>query len=237
MRVAVFDPSDRNRELWKRFFLSYSMKFNADFDVLWFSEPPAEETIRKYASHIHLAYISLDTCNGQTIGEYLYRFNPDCLICFFSSQPRDVIPLLHTRPIHFTRFPSPEDRFFALHDRLTREILLSANILTVPTRKQLYCFSGRSILYFQSDLKYVEVFTENGQSERLFCKLSELEGRLKWIFLRIHKSYIVNTAYITRVDKARHTVCLSDGTELPISTPYYKPVTDYLNALEPPLGE
>lgn len=46
-----------------------------------------------------------------------------------------------------------------------------------------------------------------------------------YLFVRIHRSYIVNTQFITRIDpyeKEGHLVLLSSGTKLPVSKSGYQ---------------
>ncbi len=228
MRIAVFEKKNSNLALLKKYFISYSIKFNLEFDVMWFTEDVSEDSIKKYACSIDLAYISLEESKGIKQGEILYHCNPDCIICYYDSKDYEIKSLLHTRPIHFTVFPIPEQSFFDIHRNLTNEILSSDNFLSVDTRKQIYCICNRNILYIRSDLKYIDILTLDGKTEHIFCKLSDIEKRLKHVFLRIHKSYIINTTYVIGVDKTNHTVRLCDNTTLPISAPYYKNALDFL---------
>ncbi len=231
MRIAVFEQIDQNLALLKKYFISYSVRFNIEFDVMWITEDVSEDSINKYACSIDLAYISLENSNGLKQGELLYHHNPDCLICYYKSDDYKIKKLLHTRPINFIVFPINESVFIDMHRKLINEILSSDNFLTLDTRKQLYCICNKNILYIRSDLKYVDILTLDGKTEHIFYKLSDIEKCLKHTFLRIHKSYIVNTIYVASVDKTNHTVKLCDNTELTISAPYYKKVVEFLSDL------
>ena len=96
----------------------------------------------------------------------------------------------------------------------------------------MYCIPLAHILYLQSDLKYVEVRTASGEGLRLFSRLSPLEPRLDGRFVRIHKSYIVNSRYVESVDKAAHLVRLSGGEALPVSDAWYGRAMERLRALK-----
>lgn len=80
------------------------------------------------------------------------------------------------------------------------------------------------VLYIKADNKSSIIYAVNkkittGMTLNEFDDVSE--------FIRIHRSYLVNRAY---VDKVRHyTITLTDGTELPISRYIYSDVKKYFS--------
>ena len=63
-------------------------------------------------------------------------------------------------------------------------------------------------------------------------RLSELESQLDpQVFLRIHRSYIVNVERISRIEQAgkdSHMAILKDGTRIPISRSGYQKVRNLI---------
>lgn len=88
------------------------------------------------------------------------------------------------------------------------------------------------ILYFNSEGRKIHMVTTNG-CDSFYYKLDEVEQLLQQKdhhFARIHKSYLVNTDYITEYDK--RTLTLETGQVLNISRyDYYKEVHQLKQAL------
>ncbi|RKJ14103.1 LytTR family transcriptional regulator, partial [Butyricicoccus sp. 1XD8-22] len=63
-------------------------------------------------------------------------------------------------------------------------------------------------------------FYMNGDQYKTNVTLKELETRLPNIFLRIHRSYIINIHFIKKITRdlaSNFVVVLKDGSELPVS--------------------
>lgn len=83
------------------------------------------------------------------------------------------------------------------------------------------------ILFFESREKKVFLSTEK-EEYGFYDTLDELEIKLDDIFIRCHRSYIVNRERISRVELSAGRIILDDGTEIPMSRSYKKAVKDYL---------
>ena len=74
-------------------------------------------------------------------------------------------------------------------------------VLQIHTRQGEYAVSMRSILYCQSDLKYVQITAKSGTVYRKLWKLDELLSILPEYFMRIHQSYVVNVREADAFDR------------------------------------
>lgn len=237
---------EKDREKVKRIrerILRYSMQTDRDFDIFWFVDSSVEEKIEKYASKIQMVFLSLDFPEGKQIGDKLYRFNPKCLICYYKSAECNLESVLSSRPIAFYewnnqkeegKWNEKDEEFVEKLDRMIKEVLDIGHIFSYDTRKMKYLLPVHHILYFQSNLKYVEIYMQSKEKYSIYTKLSEIEEKLKEehiadSFLRIHKSYIVNIAHIKALDKASHMIWLSDDICLPVSEAHYTNVVKKLS--------
>jgi two-component system, LytTR family, response regulator len=87
------------------------------------------------------------------------------------------------------------------------------------------------IQYFESLQKKTWIY-RNAEQFKTSITLKELQTRLPANFVRIHRSYIVNLHYITRISKdyaTNYVVYLKNGVELPVSQSY---VNNLRKALE-----
>lgn len=66
-------------------------------------------------------------------------------------------------------------------------------------------------------------FYKDGEQYKTSVTLKELQTRLPDIFVRIHRSYIINICFIKKISRdltSNFVVLLNDGTELPVSQSY-----------------
>ena len=86
------------------------------------------------------------------------------------------------------------------------------------------------VVYIEAQDDYIQIYSE-GKSYLKSQRLSELESLLDaQQFVRIHRSYIVNIAFISRIlqtAKDSHVAVLQDGTKLPISRSGFQRVKRY----------
>jgi DNA-binding LytR/AlgR family response regulator len=75
------------------------------------------------------------------------------------------------------------------------------------------------IKYFEADINYTMLYFQDGTVKRSAYSLKNFEQLLQpnKLFLRIHKSYIINTNHISKVDMDKAKVVMEVGAELPIS--------------------
>jgi len=97
--------------------------------------------------------------------------------------------------------------------------------ISVKTKQKLHIIPIGEILYIQSDGDYVQIITKDGK----FLKeqtMKYFESHLpQTVFVRIHRSYLVNIAYISRIEsdgKQNYQIILSNGQTLSASLSGYK---------------
>lgn len=102
--------------------------------------------------------------------------------------------------------------------------------ISVKDGSKIHIVTVEELVYAQAYGDYVTLYTENGK----FIKevtMKYLEASLPNTFIRIHRSYIVNTSYIIRIElfgKDTYQVRLRDNTCLRISNSGYKLLKDKL---------
>lgn len=105
-----------------------------------------------------------------------------------------------------------------LRDALTRAAARLREQSECPIRirvgKTEYSVTPRDILYAESRGRISRIHTEHGVIES-YLKLDELAARLPSRFVRSHKSYLVNLAYVWRFQSTQME--LSNGATVPVS--------------------
>ena len=226
--VAVLEPDEKRHKLLRDWLVRFAVQRNCEMDLLRFSDENAATKLEKYAKRIQIALISLDNEHGEEIGRILYEQNQDCRICYYREQPCPLEELLPTRPIGFYLWQGGREIFLQKFQEIYEEVLLAQTTFRYETKSRMYLLPQQNILYFQSDLRYVNVCLLSGDNPRILAKLSDMESFAGDGFLRIHKSYLVNTKYVLWMDKKSHTVLLSNGEQLPVSDAQYERVCEML---------
>lgn len=219
--TSVYETNEKNRSRLREWIADYLIRVGMDMDILWFTKGFFEEKINGLPNVTDIALVSLDDKAGFEIGKKLYKLNPDCRIFYYSAKQPDVVALLSTRPICIYLWNEGKEAFQQKLGMVLDDILFSRNIFYYETKKKIFLIPYKDILYFQSDLKHVRIHNVNATENVIFAKLSQLEIKLDSHFVRIHKSYIVNSCHVYSIDKRNHTVMLINSEVLPISDAQY----------------
>ncbi|MDR0661252.1 MAG: LytTR family transcriptional regulator [Prevotellaceae bacterium] len=102
--------------------------------------------------------------------------------------------------------------------------------ISVKDGSKIHLITANELIYIQAYGDYVTLFTKEGKYVKELT-MKYLEANLPDSFIRIHRSYIVNTSHIIRIElfgKETYQVRLKDNTCLRISNNGYKLLKDRL---------
>ena len=85
------------------------------------------------------------------------------------------------------------------------------------------------ISYLQGEGNYTHIYTTSGKRYLVSKTLKNLETCLNHSFIRIHKSYLINSRYIDCILNHDRIIKMLDGKEVIISRRKSKEVTERLN--------
>lgn len=134
------------------------------------------------------------------------------------------------KPITFERFFKAVDRFL----RSKKESNISIMKESENTEEFLLLKSGskyhkvfiEDILFIESLKDYVKVHTVNDKRVVTKYKISDFEEKLNSDFLRVHRSYIINT---TKISAFTINDIEINSKEIPIGASYKEKVLSFLN--------
>jgi two-component system LytT family response regulator len=122
------------------------------------------------------------------------------------------------------------DRVQALLTFLNKEEVFLKRIL-IKTDDRINIIPVEDIQWLEADGYNIKIFNQ-AESFKLRKTMKEIEQKLDpKIFLRIHRSYIINMNYIKEIQewfKGDYLVILKNGKKLTISKNYYRKVIDRL---------
>ena len=124
----------------------------------------------------------------------------------------------------------PDELMIGLH-KFEKRFLELQNHITIKNTEGHFFLQLECIQYIKSDNNYCTVFRDNERPMSVTKTLKDMEGILPLPFIRVHKSYIVNTKYVQMLNTTKKMIrltirnCEDSGlVELPISDLYLEKV-------------
>lgn len=169
---------------------------------------------------IYLMDIELPGISGIETAASIRKSDPYSLIIYVTDYKEYVYEVFETLPFQFITKPVEKERFHQVLS-LSLNYLMSRNqMLSFCIERTEYQIPFREILYLESHLRQVLLYT-NTERFQFYGKLKEIEECLEPIFfVRTHTSYIVNMEYIRSISDT--TVVMRTGSIVPVSKKYRK---------------
>jgi DNA-binding LytR/AlgR family response regulator len=129
----------------------------------------------------------------------------------------DIVDYL-LKPIRFERFLKAVNKV-PLRHQTDNGVKDADELFYVRSDRKLVQIDSREIRYVESLKNYIAIQTGT-QKTVVHTTLANVEAELKSdpLFVKVHKSFIVNTRFIAEVGSS--TIQLKDGSELPIGGGY-----------------
>jgi DNA-binding LytR/AlgR family response regulator len=129
------------------------------------------------------------------------------------------------KPITFDRFFVSIEKFKQLQIPKTLENPTNEDHIFVSSGSKNIKIVFDSILFIESLKDYITIHLENGKSHHLKQNISAFEKMLDSNFIRIHRSYIIQTKKLTAYSKNEVEI---NAIEIPIGSSYKETWLDYL---------
>ena len=242
MNVIIIDDEPLARSIVKEYLQSYS-----DVNILAECNDGFEglKAIQQYEPDLIFLDIQMPKINGFEMLE-LIEDPPSVIfttafdeyaIKAFESNAVDYL----LKPFSKERFDKALQKFINQHkpfQQKTEAVLESAaqspvqqNRIVVKDGSKIKIIPVSQILYLEAADDYVKIFTAEGSFLKKKTMSYFEQSLFLFQFVRIHRSYIVNTQLITRIDayeKDSHLLLLSTGSKLPVSKAGYSKLKEVL---------
>lgn len=230
-QVVICDDDSQFREDFCYLFMEVAMKLSIEYNMIQCQEAEQVQEMFMKKERIDLLFLDIELENslgidlGRHIRENLFDFETQ--IVYVSHEQGYAMQLFETMPLDFLVKPvKSEPLKNVLRHFLKKQEGTSILFSYKTTGQGMIAIPYTEILYFQSSGHKLLVHTIKKMHD-LYGKLEEIENQVPSIFIRIHKSYLVNIHFISSY---RHdSVCLSNGHQLAISRSYKKQVEDYVS--------
>ena len=151
------------------------------------------------------------------------------IIIFTTNYPGNVFDSFAAEPLQYLLKPLSRELFMEVMKNALSKIEDSRQkVITFSFDKVIYNIPVDSIIYFENEKRLIYIVTEQ-TTYKFYGKISLLEQHpLLNGFIHCHRSYLVNPAFIQRIE--HDTIILTAGEKIPISRSSSKKVREqYIN--------
>ena len=142
--------------------------------------------------------IELPGKDGVMVGKYIREVleEENIFLVYISSKENYALQLFQNRPFDFLVKPIEQAKIYHVLDNICRISGKNSAEFKFQVQNSTYCILYKDILYFQSDGRKINIVMKI-EVRTFYGKLNEIEEKLpENLFLRIHKSYLVNKSYV-----------------------------------------
>jgi DNA-binding LytR/AlgR family response regulator len=198
-----------------------------DFEVTGFATSSAEalEKYPRFLPELLFLDVQIDARSGFDVLSEIYRKGKNPYVIFVTAYDKYAVEAFRQNALDYLLKPvNPVDLKRAVQKFvITREkdepyrsirnfMEQERKKIRFNVREGFILFSPDEIFYCEASQNYTMIFTITGHSEIISTNLGKIEEILTTPgFWRISKSHIVNTKYITKVDRRRRECILSNG--------------------------
>ncbi|HWB23879.1 MAG TPA: response regulator [Chitinophagaceae bacterium] len=240
MKVVIIDDEPLARSMVKEYLQSYP-----DMEIVQECNDGFEgvKAIQQHQPGLVFLDIQMPKINGFEMLELIENPPP---VIFATAFEEYAIKAFETHAVDYLLKPFSKERFDKAMQKFlqqtpkpgqTQALLETVSPSPAQTGRIVLKDGGKikiipvlNIQYLEAADDYVKIFTQEGS----FLKkktMQYFEDTLNQQFVRVHRSYIINTQLITRIDpyeKDGHLVLLSSGARLPVSKAGYAKLKEVL---------
>jgi len=240
MKTIIIDDEPLARSIVKEYLQSYN-----DFEVAAECNDGFEgmKAIQQHKPDLIFLDIQMPKINGF---EMLELFEDAPSVIFTTAFDEFAIKAFESNAVDYLLKPFNKERFDKAIQKFLQQstnqpvqpVLETAaqspgqqNRIVVKVGNKIKIIPVSQINYLEAADDYVKIVTAEGSFLKKRTMNFFEQSLTNWHFVRIHRSYIVNTQLITRIDaheKDSHLVLLNTGARLPVSKTGYSKLKEIL---------
>lgn len=163
---------------------------------------------------------------GRRIREILKNESTD--IVYISGNTEYAAELFANHPYDFLVKPLECEKIWKVTRKVMEKREKYKDFYQFETGKRYHSIQYKNIMYFESDLRYILLVTKDQGTYKFKGKLSEIEKQVPaTIFVRTHKSYLVNWKYVEKY-KVEYLTLKDSQKRIDVSKKYRNQIQDGL---------
>ena len=157
--------------------------------------------------------------NGMDYADMLYEIAPEIKVIFVTAYTEKFVQDVFFRHANIAAFlTKPIQKDYLLNALNKPNSTDSKNKLHFQQRGVIVSLDESEIMYLESNKHYVCINTDDREVHTVQGKLSDYEGVLSDLFIKCHKSFVVNMEKIRKIDS--EGIHMKYNKLIPISRPY-----------------
>lgn len=232
LKTVIIDDEKNSRELLRNFVENYC----EDTQVIGEAQSIDEAKILLSGISTDLIFLDIEMKGGTGFDLLDALKDMEALICFVTGYDEYAIRAIKYGAFDYLLKPVSIEELKKLVERaknhLSEKLEDDTKHLVIADGSKLNMIQYSEIDYLLADGNYIFVHLKSGKRHISGDSLSHFENILpKNMFVRTHKSYIVNLSAIKEVAFSRTgSILLKSGNELPVASRRKKEFIDSLNA-------
>lgn len=221
LNAIIIDDEAKARML----LLTILENYCEDVSIVGFSDTIAESVYLIKNLKPEIVFIDIEM-KGETGFDLFNKMEipQNCFIVFVTAYKEYAIQALKLGAFDYVLKPIDIDEIVSVVNRVRSNISdhstaeTPQQTVSLTSKGEIHFINITEILYLQAEGRYTAVFTTDNRSFIQTKHLGAFEKELaNHPFLRVHKSYIVNTLHVKSVNKQTGKIKLSNGTEIAVS--------------------
>lgn len=214
MRIAICDDEPKENQNLTHLIYDYADENKLEVEVYSFTS--GTELIKEDKFDLYFLDYIMPEMNGTQVALALKeKFNDSVTISFLTSYEKAAIELINenVNAIGFLTKPAKKEALFKIFEKLEKNLFF--NNIVLKKDQTAYIFHPQDIIYVEAMRKKVIVhtFDESIEFRLSFADMEENYLPHK-LFIKIHRSFIVNLTYIKTYNKKE--VTMRGGEIIPI---------------------
>lgn len=214
MRIAICDDEPKENQNLAHLIYDYADENKLEVEVYSFTS--GTELLKEDKFDLYFLDYIMPEMNGTQVALALKeKFNDSVTISFLTSYEKAAIELINenVNAIGFLTKPAKKEALFKIFEKLEKNLFF--NNIVLKKDQTAYIFHPQDIIYVEAMRKKVIVhtFDESIEFRLSFADMEENYLPHK-LFIKIHRSFIVNLTYIKTYNKKE--VTMRSGEIIPI---------------------
>ena len=207
LHLAVCDDRMEDRKKLCRLLKEYGQYNNLELTVDQWGT--GEDLLRAFSpGHYHLLFLDIymKQLNGVETARTLREQDENCAIVFVTTSPEHAVDGFNVNALHYLLKPITAAQLDTVFQRLTRLQKKEPAYITVRSQRLEVRCNVDEIVFAEIYDKLCLIHTKTNTIQT-YTPLDEIERQVPVnLFLRCHRSYLVNMSYITRMEDTQFTV-------------------------------
>lgn len=230
LKTIIVEDEQTSREILR----NYLTKYCPTIDIIGEAQNIDEALVLIRNNKLDLVFLDVEMPYGSGFDLLEKLSNTNFEVVFVTAYDQYAIDALNNHASYYLLKPISIDELIKAVDYVTNiktkennlhkiTLVSKTNLanekITIPTQNGFEVIQMKDIIYCKADDNYTKLYLNNDKIKLVSKTLKYFEDALKENgFARIHKSFLVNVAYIIAYKKGKGgTVSLSNGKELSVS--------------------